>query len=75
MSGDGWARRDVVRGLAFAALACVSVAPATPGDAAGPDPTGGAFGSERGRTSRRLEVDHPPGESDGRMLTSGSADN
>ena len=38
MSSGGWARRDVVRGLAFAALACVSVAPATPGDAAGADP-------------------------------------
>jgi hypothetical protein len=48
MSGGGWARRDVVRGLAFAALACVSVAFATPGDAAGADPA-----TPRDREARR----------------------
>ena len=48
MSGDGWARRDVVRGLALAALACVSVTPATAADAAGPDAA-----SPRDRDARR----------------------
>lgn len=48
MRGEGWARRDVVRGLAFAALACVSVAPTTRGDAAGPDPA-----TPRDREARR----------------------
>jgi hypothetical protein len=48
MSGGGWARRDVVRGLAFAALACMSVVPATPGDAAGADPA-----TPRDREARR----------------------
>ena len=48
MNVDGWARRDVVRGVALAALACASIATAIPADAAGPDTAG-----PRDRETRR----------------------
>jgi hypothetical protein len=48
MSGEGWARRDVVRGLALAALALGSWVPAIPADGGGPEPA-----SPRDREARR----------------------
>jgi hypothetical protein len=48
MSVEGWARRDVVRGMALAALACVSVAAAVRAESAGSDPA-----SPRDREARR----------------------
>lgn len=48
MSIDGWARRNVVRGMALAAMVCVSVATALPAESAGSDPAG-----PRDREARR----------------------
>jgi hypothetical protein len=48
MGVEGWARRDVVRGMALAALACVSVATAVPAEPANSDPVG-----PRDREARR----------------------